>query len=412
MADRPAPGGEVVADETDGATPRPLVAASVAARREFEHRVLRASLIGSLVVWGTIVGALLVWRLRVVWLLVLVSIFVAALLHPVVRYVERRGLRRGVATVVVFVAALVVFVTLGVVLVHPVIGSATHFVKELPKLVRNAEHGRGQIGHLVARFHLVPFVESHQADLEHLVTKLGKPALAVGKTVVSGAVAIVTIVFLSFFILLEAPRLVRHLLSSMQEGRAARLSKVLNEVGDSVTGYMLGNVATSVIAGVVVGLSLYVVGVPFPAVLGLWVALVDFLPMIGGLLAGVPTVIIAFLHSIPAGIVVLAVFLVYQQVENHILNPLIMSRTVRLNPLWVLLAVLIGAELGALVGSVFGGLVGALLAVPAASIIQVVARDLVRHRTGAVMLGSRPDLPATGGAPPKGAGAPGEGSRP
>ncbi|MGH9294547.1 MAG: hypothetical protein ACRD0B_04380, partial [Acidimicrobiales bacterium] len=95
MADRPAPGAEVVADETDGAIPRPSVAASVAARREFEHRVLRASLIASLVVWCTIVGALLVWRLRVVWLLVLVSIFVAALLHPVVRYVERRGLRRG-----------------------------------------------------------------------------------------------------------------------------------------------------------------------------------------------------------------------------------------------------------------------------------------------------------------------------
>ena len=110
--------------------------------------------------------------------------------------------------------------------------------------------------------------------------------------------------------------------------------------------------------------------------LAIWVGVVDFLPLVGGLLAGVPTVAVALLHSLPAGVVTLAVFLVYQQIENHILNPVVMSRTVRLNPLWVLLAVLVGAELGGLVGSTFGGLVGALLAVPTAGAIQVLARDL------------------------------------
>jgi len=103
---------------------------------------------------------------------------------------------------------------------------------------------------------------------------------------------------------------------------------------------------------------------------------------VGGLLAGVPTVAVALLHSLPAGIVTLAVFLIYQQVENHILNPVVMSRTVRLNPLWVLLAILVGVELGGIVGSTFGGLVGALLAVPAASAIQVIAKDLwAEHRS-------------------------------
>jgi hypothetical protein len=126
-------------------------------------------------------------------------------------------------------------------------------------------------------------------------------------------------------------------------------------------------------------------------VLAIWVALVDFLPMIGGLLAGVPTVIIASLHSLPAGIVTLIVFLIYQQIENHILNPVIMSRTVKLKALYVLLAVLLGAEIGYLVGSLFGGLVGALLSVPAASAIQVIARDLLAHRTGASLLGIGPE---------------------
>ena len=77
-----------------------------------------------------------------------------------------------------------------------------------------------------------------------------------------------------------------------------------------------------------------------PGVLAIWVGVVDFLPLVGGLLAGVPTVAVALLHSLPAGIVTLAAFLIYQQIENHILNPVVMSRTVRLNPLWVLLAIL------------------------------------------------------------------------
>jgi predicted PurR-regulated permease PerM len=139
---------------------------------------------------------------------------------------------------------------------------------------------------------------------------------------------------------------------------------------------------------------LRVMGVPFALVLAIWVGLVDFLPLIGGLLAGVPTVALAFLHSVPAGVVLLIVFLVYQQLENHILNPVIMSRTVRLNPLWVLLAVLFGAEIGGLIGSDLGALLGALLAVPTASAIQVIARDLWLNRH------SRPAEQVAGGTEP------------
>jgi predicted PurR-regulated permease PerM len=122
--------------------------------------------------------------------------------------------------------------------------------------------------------------------------------------------------------------------------------------------------------------TLMVVGVPYPLLWGLWVALVDFLPMIGGALAGIPTVIFAAFHSLSAGIATLVVFLVYTQVENHILNPVIMSRTVKINPLLVLVAVLVGAELGNLVGGLFGGFVAALLAIPVGGAIQVLVREL------------------------------------
>jgi predicted PurR-regulated permease PerM len=106
------------------------------------------------------------------------------------------------------------------------------------------------------------------------------------------------------------------------------------------------------------------------------VALVDFLPMIGGALAGIPTVLFAFFtEGFTAGVVTLVVFLTYTQIENHVLNPVVMSKTVRISPLLVLMAVLVGAELGNLVGGLFGGFVAALLAIPVGGALQVLVRE-------------------------------------
>ncbi len=168
------------------------------------------------------------------------------------------------------------------------------------------------------------------------------------------------------------------ILKQMDPQRAARVTQVAADVNRAITGYMLGNLLTSLIAGAVVFVTLLIVGVPFPLLWGLWVALVDFLPMIGGALAGIPTVLFAFGHSITAGIVTLVVFLVYTQVENHILNPVVMSRTVKISPLLVLIAVLVGASVGSLIGGVFGGFVAALLAIPTAGALQVVATEIWR----------------------------------
>jgi predicted PurR-regulated permease PerM len=166
------------------------------------------------------------------------------------------------------------------------------------------------------------------------------------------------------------------LLGQMRPERAATVTRIGAEVSQSVSGYMLGNLLTSLIAGTVVFVTLLIVGVPFPLLWGLWVALVDFLPMIGGALAGIPTVLFAFFsQGFTAGLVTLVVFLTYTQIENHILNPIIMSRTVKINPLLVLLAVLVGAELGNLVGGLFGGFVAALLAIPLAGALQVLVRE-------------------------------------
>ncbi|MGH9172328.1 MAG: AI-2E family transporter [Acidimicrobiales bacterium] len=353
----------------------------------FDRRVLRGAALTTLVVVAAFVGIVLIWELRIIILLIVFSLFAAAMLHPIVNLVQALGCRRpshrplsrAVATSLVFFTALVLVVGVLALFIEPLVTSASHFVTELPTTVKQAQHGKGQVGRLVTRFHLLNFVHSHQSFLQTAVSKLSKPALAVGKTVVSGVASVLTVVFVTFFILLDAPRMVRTALDRLSPARSQRVRAVLDEVGSAVVGFVLANILTSIVAGVVTGITLYLVGVPFWQVLALWVALVDFLPMVGGLLAGVPVVLIAFLHSVPAGVIVLAVFLLYQETENHVLNPMIMSRTVRLNPLGVLLAVLVGAQLGDLIGSVLGALLGALVAVPAACAVQVIGRDVWRH---------------------------------
>jgi predicted PurR-regulated permease PerM len=375
-------------------SPAPLAGASApppvsgdeeaASRRAFRGRVLRATLTVDAVVVCTLIGGILVWKMRTLLLLVAISLFLTLLLHPLVRILQRRGMRRGTSTGIVFVLGMTAISLLLFVILTPLVNAAGHLAAELPSIVRQAQQGRGTIGHFVSRFHLYKYVSAKNGGAQSLVSRFSKPALSIGRGVVSGIVALVTIFFLTFFLLIHAPNLYNGILEWMQPERAERVRAVVTDVERSVVGYMAGDLATSLIAGVVVSVTLALTGVPYPIVLGIWVALVDFLPLVGGLLAGVPTVIIAALHSLPAGIATLVVFLIYQQIENHVLYPIIMSRTVRLNSLWVLLSVLMGAELGSIVGSVFGGFVGALLAVPAGSAVQVVARDIWLHRKSAL----------------------------
>ena len=227
------------------------------------------------------------------------------------------------------------------------------------------------------KYHVQHWVQKNLPKLEHYAKNLSKPALSLGKGALSLLFALFAIFILVLLLLLEGPKLGTGLLADDGARRAPPVSAASPaRCSRSVTGYMLGNFITSIIAGIVVFVTLVILGVPYALLWALWVALVDFLPMIGGALAGIPTVLFAFIHSVTAGVVTLVVFLVYTQVENHILNPIVMSRTVRINPLLVLMAMLVGANLGDLVGGFFGGFVGTLLAIPVAGSIQVIVREV------------------------------------
>ena len=340
--------------------------------------------VGTLVVIGLLdlnAGLLVgLWVLRKILLYVVVAFFFALLLTPATRFLKHRGMSHGAATTMVFLLGLIAFGGLVYLFASPLVTAAVHFGHEIPNLVKNTRQGRGPLGRLVFRLHLQKYLSEGSSQITKQVTNVLKPATAfsVGAAALSSLVTVATTAVLTLFAMLEAPRLWRGLLNLFSPATSLRLERVINESIRSVTGYMLGNFLTSLIAGIVVGVTLAILGVPFALLLGVFVALVDLLPLVGGLLAGVPVVIIAAIHSVPAGIVMLVVFLAYQQVENHILNPVIMSKTVRLNPFWVLLAVLIGATLGGRVGAGLGTFVGALIGIPVGGAIQVVVREVRR----------------------------------
>ncbi len=354
---KPAP-GELRPEEVDRPEGRLARLWQAADRRNVPLRTIVTAVA---VVAATYLAGQLIYRIREIVLLVLVAGFIAVLLNPIVVLVQRRLFRRrGAAVAIVTLWAVLVFIGLAVAFGYPLVNGITHLADALPSYVASAEHGRDWYGRLIQKYHIQNWVQRNAPKLVSYGQALSKPALTIGEGALSLVIELGVLFILVLLLLLEAPKMRRAFLGQMRPSRADEVIRVAADVNRAVTGYMLGNALTSLIAGVVVFVTLMVLGVPYPLLWGLWVALVDFLPMIGGALAGIPTVLFAFTHSLTAGIDTAVVFLVYTQVENHVLNPVVMSKTVRISPLLVLMAVLVGASLGSLVDGLFGGFVAFL----------------------------------------------------
>jgi predicted PurR-regulated permease PerM len=311
---------------------------------------------------------------RIVTLLA-VAAFFTIVLAPAVDFLEHRGrLRRGLATLVVFLVGLGLLAGMLYAFIRPLVDQASTFASDLPGFVEDAKDGKGPAGSIIRRYDLQDYVEENEDRLRDSVSDLGAPALDLARSVFAGVFAGVTVMVLVVLMLLQGPNITSTALELIPERRRERVRRVAVDASRAVSGYVFGNLVISVIAGASAWIMLAIMGVPYAGVLGLFVAFADLIPMIGATLGAVPTIGFAFLHSTTAGVVALVFFIVYQQFENHVLQVSIMSRTVNLNPLSVLVSVLIGVELF--------GLLGALLSIPVAGIIQVVVRDLYDEHKG------------------------------
>jgi predicted PurR-regulated permease PerM len=305
---------------------------------------------------------------------ILIALFLALALNPAVEFFERRGLKRGWASGLVFLLALLAFAGLGSLLLPPLIEQVTDFVDAVPGFIDDITAGRGPFGFLQEDYQIVDKVE--QAIEERgagEVLGITAAGIAIAQGVVAAVVGAVAIAFITFFMLLEGPRLVERFLAFVPEGVRPRWARVGQDIYRTVGGYVTGNLLISLIAGVASAIVLFALGSDYAVALAVLVAVLDLVPLAGATLAAIIVSTVGFIElGWIRGVILIIFFLVYQQLENHVLQPVIYGRTVQLSPLVVLVAVLVGAELI--------GILGALAAIPVAGIVQAVARELLRYR--------------------------------
>jgi predicted PurR-regulated permease PerM len=342
----------------------------------FRVRTILTVLALVIAVWG-LIHVVVVARQVIIWFFV--ALFFALAINPFVEWLQRHGIRRrGLASATAFLLVLLGVVLIGALFIPTLVTNVNHFVNAVPDYVHDLTKGRGRLGFLETKYHIVEKVKEqiHNGGAKRLLGLTGA-AVSVTVTVLNLVVAVLTITFMTFFMLLEGPAWIERICGLIPKESQPRWRAVGRDIYRTVGGYVTGNLLISLIAGSLTTLVLLLLGVPYAVALGLIVAIFDLIPLAGATIATVIIGAVAFLHSIPAGIVVVVFFVVYQQVENQILQPVVYNRTVRLSPLVILIAVLLGAAVA--------GILGALAAIPVAGAIQVIVVDYLRaRREGAV----------------------------
>jgi predicted PurR-regulated permease PerM len=301
-------------------------------------------------------------------------------------------MRRGYAVAIVFLGFVAIVVGLVALFVTPVATRAPKFWSDLPENIHAAGQGRGPFAKLVDTLNLETFVRNHETDIRQELSDLGSSATGTVRTILGTILAVVTVLTLTVLMLIQGPTLCEAIKGLIPERHRERSSRVAADVARAVSHYMLGNVVISLIAGAAAFVAMLVLGVPNALLLALWIAFTDLIPLIGATLGAVPAILIAALHSGRDAIILAIFFLVYQQFENHVLQVVVMSKAVQLNPLLVLVAVLVGVELF--------GFLGAFIAIPAAGAIQVVVHDLWDNRRGRPRDEPAQAAPEPGSGPP------------
>lgn len=305
--------------------------------------------------------ARMVASLRQVLILILVSMILAIGFQPSIAWLERRGLKRGLAVASMTLVAFLVVGGFFTIIVPTIIGQIGQLVDKAPDYIARAQRENGFIADLNHRFDLTSKLESAAANVPGT-------ALSLFKSFTAMVFNSLTVLILTLYFTASMPRLRTGVARLLRRTERERFEAILQESTERVGGYIVGNLLISLVAGVAAFVALLVIGVPYAAALGFWVALTDLIPTIGATLGALVAVLVAAFAGVPALIATIAYFLVYQQVENYVIAPRVMRRAIEMSAAAVIVAVLIGGSLA--------GVVGALLALPAAAVIKIAVREL------------------------------------
>jgi len=314
----------------------------------------------------------LVIRARSVLVLIGLALFIAAGLDPAVSWLTRRRLPRWAAVVVILLIVACVVAGFMAAAIPPLTAQVSALVHELPHYMTTLRDHNSELGRLNVRFHV-------QERLARLLSTKGTAlvggVLGAGELVLSAASSLLVVIVLVVYFLAAMPHIKLFFYRLAPQSRRARVILIGDEIFDKVGGYMLGNFLTSLIAGVGTWAWLEIFGIPYPLLLGLLVALLDLIPVIGSTIGGAIVSLVALTVSLPVAIATLVFYVGYRLAEDYLIVPRIMGRTVEVPAVVTVVAVLVG---GALMG-----LIGALVAIPAAAALRLLLHEVTFRRLDA-----------------------------
>ncbi|WP_420618228.1 AI-2E family transporter [Candidatus Poriferisocius sp.] len=335
--------------------------------------LFRAILTGAAALGGLYVLGWLIAELKTLIVILLVSFFLSFALEPAVNRMERTGIRRGVGTGIMFLALLAavgLFLwAIGTVLADQI----GEFADDAPGYINDIEDWLEDTFDIEvdAQGLLDEFQEG--GAVANLATRLADNLINLGATVLQVLFQILTIALFTFYLVAEGPKLRRNICSLLSPEHQRQVLSIWNLAIDKTGGYIYSRLILAVISFLVHWLVFWLVGAPFPMPMAMWVGLISqFVPVIGTYIAGALPVIIGLLDQPSTGLAILVAIVVYQQVENYLLQPKVTAHTMEIH-----VTVAFGSVI---VGGLLLGAVGAVLALPAAATIQAfLASYLERH---------------------------------
>jgi predicted PurR-regulated permease PerM len=326
--------------------------------------------VGFLGALGVACAAALAWTViaagQVLTLLGL-AFFIALGLDPAVVWLYRRGLPRWAAVTMVLSASLALFAGFLLLAVPVVVTQAGHLADEIPHYLHAAKRHNTELGKLNSKYHIIASVQKVLHGKSSFKTALG-----VGKAALDLVASALVVIVTAIYLLVDLPRVKRGLYQLAPRTRRARMVLLTDEIFSRVGGYVLGNLLTSVIAGIGTWIWALAFGIPYALLLGALVAILDLVPMVGSTIGGIIVSLIALTVSPGIAIATAAFYIVFRFVEDYLLTPRIMARTVSVPGLVTVIATLIG---GALLG-----IIGALIAIPVAAAIMLLLDETLVPR--------------------------------
>jgi predicted PurR-regulated permease PerM len=270
----------------------------------------------------------------------------------------------------VFLLVVLFFAGVGWILVPPLVSEISKFAEHVPDYITQLQ-ANPKIREWDAKYHLLEKAQQ-QLTQSNFQKNVANWALDVSKGTLSAIFNTLTVLILTLYFLSSLPQMKTFFYRLTPRTRRARVALLGDEILDRIGGYVAGNFIISIIAGVTTYIFLLIADIPYAAALALIIAVTDLIPLVGATIGAVIVSIIGFLTGIPEGIACVIFFTIYQQVENYLVAPRVMKRSVDVQPAVTVIAALIGAKLL--------GVVGALLAIPVAAAISLIVREVIHPR--------------------------------